>query len=80
MFDSQLGMIHEVVNGVDGSGDVVLIWVKWMPVVHVIEFQVNAIVIVISLSEQQVRFIDYLEIVVCQMVDIILNHNLYQFT
>ena len=80
MFDSDFRMVEEVIDVVHFSADVVLVRAEGMPVVHVIELQVNAVVIVIARSKQQVGFVDELEVVVGQMVDVVLDYDLDQFT
>ena len=49
-----------------------------MPVINVVKLHMNTIVIVKVLSKEQVRFVDQFDVVVGQMVDIVLNNNLYQ--
>ena len=52
MLDRHFRMVHEVIDGVDSSTDVELVRAERMPVVHVVELQVNAVVIVITISKE----------------------------
>ena len=80
MFDGDFRVIEEVVDGVHGTTDVVLVRAEGVPVVHVIELQVDAVVVVVTGSKEEIRFVDKLEVVVGQMVDVVFNHNFDQLT
>ena len=73
-------MKEELFDGIHFSADVVLIRTEGVPVVHVIELQVNAVIIVVACSKQQVRFVDELEVVIGQMVDVVFNYDIDQLT
>ena len=76
MLDCDLRVKHEIIYWINGSTDVVLIGIEWVPVVNVIKLQVDAIVIVEILSKEKFRFVDKFEIVVGQVVDVIYDDNL----
>ena len=80
MLDCHLRVVHKLINGVDSSADVVLVRIERMPVVHVVELEVDAIIIVVTVSKQQIGFVDQFEVVVGKMVDIVFDHYLDKLT
>lgn len=80
VFNGDFRVVEEVVDGIHSTTDVVLVRVEGMPVVHVIELQMDAVVVVVTGSKQEIRFVDKLEVVVGQMVDVVFNHNFDQLT
>ena len=80
MLDCHLRAVHKLINGVDSSTDVVLVGIERMPVVHMVELKVDAIIIVITVSKQQIGFVDQLEVVVGKMVDVVFDHYLDKLT
>lgn len=80
MLDNYLRMVLEIFKGIDGSTDVVFVGAEGMPVIHVVELEVDAVVVVVTVPKEQVWFVDQLQVVVGQVIDIVLNHNLNQLT
>ena len=80
MLNDHFRVVDYVVDVVLGATDVVCVGVEGMPVVHVVELQMDAIVIVIAVLKQQVWLVDYLEVIVGQVVDIVLDDYLYELS
>ena len=80
MLDGHFRTVHKLIDGVDGSADIILVGVKGMPVIHVVELKMDAVVVVVAVSKEELGFVDELQVVVGQVVDIVLNHNFNQLT
>ena len=60
MLDGHLGTVHKLVDGVDGSADIIFVGIEWMPVIHVVELKVDAVVVIVAVSKEEVGFVDEL--------------------
>lgn len=68
--------MHKLFNGVYSPTDVVLIRIERMPVINIVELMVNAIVVAKAIVRQQFWFVDQLQVVVGNVVDIFFKNNL----
>ena len=80
MFKDWLSCVHAVLNAVDSSIHVECLGHEGVPVVEMVEFDIDPTVVVESFTKEYLRIVKEFKVVVGQVLHIVINTNFYGFS
>ena len=80
MFKDWLGCVHTIINAVDSSINIECLGHEWVPVVEMVEFNIDPVVILEGFIEKHLGLVKEQKVVVGQVLDVVFNSKFERFS